>query len=139
MSIINDRIFGIHDDALLLQERNLKLRAENIANADTPGYKAREMSFDRAMESALQTKSTVSQGSSGRLLTNDPRQIGGVASSSSSVQEGYSIPDQPALDGNTVDLDKERVGYTQDAVGYQTTLSFLNSRISGIKSALKGQ
>lgn len=138
MSIINDRLFGIHDDALMLQERNLKLRAENIANADTPGYKAREMSFDRAMESALQTKSTADPGSPGRLLTNDPRQIGGVASSSS-VQEGYSIPDQPALDGNTVDLDRERVGYTQDAVGYQTTLSFLNSRISGIKSALKGQ
>ncbi len=138
MSIINDRLFGIHDDALMLQERNLKLRAENIANADTPGYKARAMSFDRAMESALQTKSTAGQGSAGRLMTNDPRQIGGVASSSS-VQEGYSIPDQPALDGNTVDLDKERVGYTKDAVGYQTTLSFLNSRISGIKSALKGQ
>ena len=135
MSIINDRLFGIHDDALQLQERSLKLRAENIANADTPGYKARVMSFDRAMEAALESKSAPA--GAGRLATSDPRQIGGA--SSSSIREGYSVPDQPALDGNTVDLDQERVGYTKDAIGYQTTLSFLNSRISGIKKALGGQ
>ena len=136
MSIINDRLFGIHDDALVLQERSLKMRAENIANADTPGYKARAMSFDRAMESALQSKSSSSAGSAGRLMTEDPRQLGG--GSSSAIREGFTVPDAPALDGNTVDIDKERVGYTQDAVGYQTTLSFLNSRISGIKKALGG-
>ncbi|MCL7743435.1 flagellar basal body rod protein FlgB [Guyparkeria hydrothermalis] len=135
MSIINDRLFGIHDDALKLQERSLKMRAENIANADTPGYKARVMSFDRAMEAALQSKSA--PGAAGQLATSDPRQLGGT--SSSSIREGFSVPDQPALDGNTVDLDKERVGYTQDAIGYQTTLSFLSSRISGIKKALGGQ
>ncbi|MFW6020545.1 MAG: flagellar basal body rod protein FlgB [Guyparkeria sp.] len=135
MSIINDRLFGIHDDALVLQERSLKMRAENIANADTPGYKARAMSFDQAMESALQNKSS-SRGTGG-LMTEDPRQLGGTGSSGG-IREGYSVPDQPALDGNTVDSDEERVGYTQDAVGYQTTLSFLNSRISGIKKALGG-
>ena len=134
MSIINDRLLGIHDDALILQERSLKMRAENIANADTPGYKARVMSFDHAMETALQTKSS---SSAGRLMTEDPRQVGGGASSM--IHEGFSVPDQPALDGNTVDLDEERVGFTQDAVGYQTTLSFLNSRVSGIKKALSGQ
>ncbi|MFI9653619.1 flagellar basal body rod protein FlgB [Guyparkeria sp. GHLCS8-2] len=134
MSIINDRLLGIHDDALILQERSLKLRAENIANADTPGYKARVMSFDQAMEAALQTKSS---SQTGRLMTEDPRQIGGGASSS--IREGFSVPDAPALDGNTVDVDKERVGFTQDAVGYQTTLSFLNSRVAGIKKALSGQ
>ncbi|WP_066185126.1 MULTISPECIES: flagellar basal body rod protein FlgB [unclassified Guyparkeria] len=135
MSIINDRLFGIHDDALQLQERSLKLRAENIANADTPGYKARVMSFDQAMEAALQSKS--SPGSASRLATSDSRQLQGM--SSSGIREGFSVPDQPALDGNTVDLDQERVGYTQDAIGYQTTLSFLSSRISGIKKALGGQ
>lgn len=134
MSIINDRLLGIHDDALKLQERSLKMRAENIANADTPGYKARVMSFDRAMETALQSKS--SPGSATHLATSDPRQMQGAASSG--IREGYSVPDQPALDGNTVDVDKERVGYTKDAIGYQTTLSFLNSRISGIKKALGG-
>ncbi|WP_322522075.1 flagellar basal body rod protein FlgB [Guyparkeria halophila] len=137
MSIINDRLLGIHDDALMLQERSLKLRAENIANADTPGYKARVMSFDQAMETALQSKSSSPAGSAGRLMTEDPRQMGGGASSS--IREGFSVPDAPALDGNTVDLDKERVGFTQDAVGYQTTLSFLNSRVAGIKKALSGQ
>jgi flagellar basal-body rod protein FlgB len=135
MSIINDRLFGIHDDALQLQERSLKMRAENIANADTPGYKARVMSFDQAMEAALQSKSAPN--SAGRLVTSDSRQLQGM--SSSSIREGFSVPDQPALDGNTVDLDQERVGYTQDAIGYQTTLSFLSSRISGIKKALGGQ
>ena len=135
MSIINDRLFGIHDDALQLQERSLKMRAENIANADTPGYKARVMSFDQAMEAALQSKSAPN--SAGRLVTSDSRQLQGM--SSSGIREGFSVPDQPALDGNTVDLDQERVGYTQDAIGYQTTLSFLSSRISGIKKALGGQ
>ncbi len=137
MSIINDRLFGIHDDALVLQERSLKMRSENIANADTPGYKARVMSFDKAMETALQDKGSSRAGRAGGLITEDPRQMSGGASSSG-IREGYSVPDQPALDGNTVDLDKERVGYTQDAVGYQTTLSFLNSRISGVKKALGG-
>ncbi|WP_240031406.1 flagellar basal body rod protein FlgB [Guyparkeria sp. SCN-R1] len=137
MSIINDRLLGIHDDALILQERSLKMRAENIANADTPGYKARVMSFDQAMETALQTKSSSQSGNAGRLMTEDPRQIGG--GTSSSIREGFSVPDAPALDGNTVDVDKERVGFTQEAVGYQTTLSFLNSRVSGIKKALSGQ
>ncbi|MBD3258074.1 flagellar basal body rod protein FlgB, partial [candidate division GN15 bacterium] len=103
--------------------------------ADTPGYKARVMSFDRAMEAALESKSA--PGAAGRLATSDSRQLQGT--SSSSIREGFSVPDQPALDGNTVDLDQERVGYTQDAIGYQTTLSFLNSRVSGIKKALSGQ
>lgn len=138
MSIVNDRLLGIHDDALVLQERRLKMRAENIANADTPGYKARAMSFDRALESALQGRASSPAGSAGRLKTEDPRQIaeGGV---SSGIREGFSVPDAPALDGNTVDLDRERVGFTRDAVDYQTTLSFLNSRVSGIKKALGGQ
>ncbi|HER20122.1 MAG: flagellar basal body rod protein FlgB [Halothiobacillaceae bacterium] len=135
---MNDRLFGIHDDALMLQERSLKVRAENIANADTPGYKARAMSFDRAMETALEGRSPSSMGAAGRLKTDDPRQIT-AAGASSGVREGFSVPDAPALDGNTVDPDAERVGFTKDAVGYQTTLSFLNSRISGIKKALGGQ
>jgi len=137
MSVVNnDRIFGIHADALRLREQSLRVHAENIANADTPGYKARAMSFDSALAGALKPSQLGSHQQT--LKTEHPGHLS-QASGSGRVETGYRIPAQPALDGNTVDMDHERVAYMQEAISYQATLSFLNSRIQGINSALKGE
>ncbi|OZB75913.1 MAG: flagellar basal-body rod protein FlgB [Halothiobacillus sp. 14-55-98] len=132
---MSDSIFGIHGQALVFQSQRMGILASNIANADTPNFKARDLSFRDALQAAA------GQGSAGQPLAlahNQPRQLSGTAENGG-AQELYRIPDQPALDGNTVDMDRERVRFTENAVSYQTTLSFLNSRIKGINSALTGQ
>lgn len=132
---MNDSIFGIHGQALIFQSQRMGILASNIANADTPNFKARDLSFHDALRAAA------GQGTVGQplALTHDqPGQLSGVTVSTG-AQELYRVPEQPALDGNTVDMDRERVRFTENAVAYQTTLSFLNSRIKTINSALSGQ
>jgi flagellar basal-body rod protein FlgB len=132
---MSDQLFGIHGDALVYRSQRMGVLASNIANSDTPNYKARDLSFNDALRAAAR------QGGVGQPLTlklDQPGQLSAGAGGSG-AQELYRIPEQPALDGNTVDLERERVRFTENAVSYQTTLSFLNSRIKGINSALTGQ
>jgi flagellar basal-body rod protein FlgB len=132
---MSDSIFGIHGRALMFQSQRMGILASNIANADTPNFKARDLSFHDALKAAA------GQGTVGQPLAMARDQAGQLSGTATSggAQELYRIPDQPALDGNTVDMDRERVRFTENAVAYQTTLSFLNSRIKGINSALTGQ
>ena len=136
---MSDRIFGIHGQALLYRSERMGILSSNIANADTPEYKARDLSFGDALRAAAGP--TGQDGGVGQPLAlqrNSPGQLT-AAGTGNGAQELYRIPDQPALDGNTVDMERERVRFTENAVAYQTTLSFLNSRIKGINSALTGQ
>ncbi|MBN2856401.1 MAG: flagellar basal body rod protein FlgB [Halothiobacillaceae bacterium] len=132
---MSDQLFGIHGDALAYRSERMGILASNIANSDTPNYKARDLSFNDALRAAA------GQGGVGHPLALKLDQPGqrSAGTSAGGAQELYRIPDQPALDGNTVDLERERVRFTENAVSYQTTLSFLNSRIKGINSALTGQ
>lgn len=134
---MTDRIFGIHGLALAYQSERMGVLSSNIANADTPGYKARDLSFHDALRAAAGPKA----GGSGALALQrtDSRQLSSGGDAANGAQMLYRIPDQPALDGNTVDMERERVRFTENAVAYQTTLSFLNSRIKSINSALTGQ
>ena len=111
-------LFGIHGAALALRSQRLSILASNIANAATPGYKARDIDFSRALDLA-------SRGSSVDQAANDA-----VA---------YRVPVNPSLDGNTVELSTEQTAFAENAVQYRTTLSFLQSRISTIQRALKGE
>jgi len=113
-----DNIFGIHGTALSLRSQRLTMLASNIANAGTPGYKARDLDFDKAMKMTEQGKSL--------------NQVMAKAS-------GYRIPLQPSIDGNTVELSTEQTLFAENAMQYRTTLSFLESRVMGIKRALKGE
>lgn len=112
----SDTLFGIHGAALEVRSQRMGLLASNIANASTPGFKARDVDFTKAL-SAVQG--------------NDDT---GFASA---VQ--YRVPTQPTMDGNTVELNQEQTAFAENAVQYQTTLSFLNGRISQITRALKGE
>ena len=111
-------LFGVHGTALTLRSQRLSLLASNIANAATPGYKARDIDFNRALDLA-------SRGYSADQAANDA-----VA---------YRVPVTPSLDGNTVELSTEQTLFADNAVQYRTTLSFLEGRISTIRRALKGE
>ena len=113
-----DGLFGVHGTALALRSQRLSLLASNIANAATPGYKARDIDFDRALALA------------GRGFSIDEAANDAVA---------YRVPVEPSLDGNTVELSTEQTLFAENAVQYRTTLAFLEGRISTIKRALKGE
>ena len=122
-------------------QRSLNLRAakaeviaSNIANADTPGYKAVDFDFGKALKS----QTAAQQASAMGLARTDGRHM---AANASVPQEGglqYRSAVQRSLDGNTVDMDVERAAFTDNALKYQSTLTFLNKRISGLMEAIKG-
>lgn len=130
MPINFDKAFGIHDNALLLFERRTQLLAENIANADTPGYKARDIDFNSALRNAQvnQVKMAATQQGHIQLPANHLDQ-----------HTQYRIPDQSSADGNTVDMQKEQAAFAENNIRYQTTLNILSRRISGLVSAFKGE
>lgn len=113
-----DTLFGIHGAALEVRSQRMGLLASNIANASTPGFKAKDVDFQS-------TLSAMEQG-------------GGDANVFSS-QVKFRVPTQPSMDGNTVELSQEQTAFAENAVQYQTTLSFLNGRIGQITRALKGE
>lgn len=115
-----ETLFGLHGTALALRSQRLALLASNIANAATPNYKARDIDFNKALESATSSKGTgVDQAARGAL--------------------GYRVPLEASLDGNTVELPTEQTQFAENAVKYRTTLSFLEGRIGTIMSALRGE
>lgn len=119
----------------LLAERQ-KVLAGNIANADTPGFQARDFDFAQALaqargEQTLATTSAQHLGSAGAPAAA----AGGV----STVQLQWRTPDQPALDGNTVDLDRERAQFADNALRYEATLRFINQDVRTLLSAITGQ
>jgi len=115
----DDALFGIHGKALALRSQRLELLASNIANASTPGYKARDIDFEKALASA-----TSQQGS---------------VTSALETAMGYRTPLQPSSDGNTVEMSTEQTLFAENAVKYRTTLSFLEGRLNTITRALKGE
>jgi len=113
-----DSLFGIHGTALALRSQRLSLLASNIANAATPGYQARDIDFNQALDTAM-------------------RGAGADQAVQQSVQ--YRIPTEASMDGNTVELSTEQTLFAENAVQYRTTLAFLEGRISTIRRALKGE
>lgn len=130
---IIDRVFSIHDDAMQLRSRRSSILAANIANADTPGYKARDMDFASMMKQA-----EAGQGKGFSMARTNERHLS-VQNNSVDPDIKYRNPLHPALDGNTVDSHVEQAKFSENAVQYQTSLTFLNSKIAGFKLALKGQ
>lgn len=116
---LDSELFGVHGKALALRSQRLSLLASNIANASTPGYKARDIDFDAALREATDK--------------------GKDATTAASANMGYRIPLQPSLDGNTVELSTEQTLFAENAVRYSTTLSFLEGRLNTITRALKGE
>jgi flagellar basal-body rod protein FlgB len=129
-----DNYFGVHAQALELRSKRLELLASNIANAATPGYKARDIDF------AAQLKAAESGGGALTVTAGNHIGIGGPGGGSGAAGGAlYRIPNQASLDGNTVELSTEQTRFGENAVQYQTTLAFLNGRINTLSRALKGE
>lgn len=125
-----DDTFGIHERALLLRSQRAEVLAANLANADTPGYKARDFDFKSMLANEVD--------SSSRVRTTHRQHIRTEQGTVSSSQLLYRTPMQPSLDGNTVDTEQEHTAFSANAIEYQATLTFINSQISGLRKALRG-
>jgi flagellar basal-body rod protein FlgB len=118
MALNLDAYIGVHAAALKLRGERTELLARNLANADTPGYKARDIDFEAALKSAA------SAGSSAKATGNALK---------------YRVPLAPSLDGNTVDVQLEQAAFAENSVRYQATLSFLSARFRSLMTAITGQ
>jgi flagellar basal-body rod protein FlgB len=127
--------FDLHSRVLGLANQRLELLADNVANADTPNYKARDIDFRSAMASAGQP-GTLGGDLPMAATRTGHIQAGGAGPNTTNPL--YRMPDQPSLDGNTVDSQKENAAIAETAVRYQATLTFLSSRIRGLRDAITG-
>ena len=114
---MSDSIFGIHGAALELRSQRMGLLASNIANAGTPGYKARDIDFAAALKAKMGGAGTDQAAESATL---------------------YRVPVMPTLDGNTVEMATEQTAFAENAVGYSATLSFIRGRVDTLTRAMKG-
>lgn len=122
-----------YGSALLLRAQRQQVLASNIANADTPGYVARDFDFAQALKSvqggATASAVALSDARHLRLGPADPRQ----------AEMAYTVQTQPAQDGNSVDLDRERANFVDNSIRYESTLRFINSNVKTMLSAITGQ
>lgn len=119
----------LHSEALALRSKRNEILASNIANAATPNFKAKDLDFS----SMLNAKMGI-----GNLRTNDVRHLSSV---STSVNDGVGFRQNitPSMDGNTVELHVEQMQFSENVMRYQASLEFLNRKLTGLKSAIKGE
>lgn len=125
--------------ALLLRSERQRVLSGNIANADTPGFKARDFDFSRALADARGAAGAVA---TNRVLRTSAQHMAGrseLASGVSTAALAWRDADQPSLDGNTVDLDRERANFADNAMRYEATLTFINGNVRTMLSAITGQ
>ena len=133
-----DNVLGISQQALKVHSRRSEVLANNIANADTPGFKARDIDFKAALQQVAGASSE------DRLLTTNPRHLGGNASPAGGIdallgEMKYRTPSQPSLDGNTVDPLREKTAFMENAMLYQANLRFLTGKFKELRAVLKGE
>ena len=116
----------------MLRSERQRLIASNIANADTPGYQARDIDFAQALKEA-----TGSQPVAGRLQATSASHVQPAAGARAEPNLLYASPSQTNLDGNTVDMDRERASFADNTVKYEATLRFINSHVRTMLDAVK--
>ncbi len=152
MSISFDSVLGIHPQALLIRARRAELLASNLAHADTPGYKARDIDFKAALNASMQSSSVNaispdlgdSSASVDGLMTNNKNYLSLPAEDRLSIsplgmQTQYRVPTHASLDGNTVDSQLEKSAFAENALHYEAGLTFLSGKFKGLLMAIKGQ
>ena len=120
---------GFHASALQLRSRRNEMLASNIANAATPNFKARDLDFDTELKRINKIGNI--QTTNNSHFASIQKRIG--------KDSVYRLPIHPSLDGNTVEMAVEQMQFSENVMRYQTTLSFLNNKISGLRSAIKGE
>lgn len=130
-SINFNNALGVHPDAMLLRGKRAEILANNLANSDTPGFKARDINFQAVL--ANETKSQASL----QMNATDRAHISASASGNSELL--FRNPSQPSIDGNTVDTQIEQTLFTRNAMDYNSSFEFLNGKFKGLKSAIRGE
>ncbi len=130
MAINFNNALGIHPQALTLREKRSEVLASNLANADTPEYKARDLDFQAVLKQSMPAANTLERTQQGHFSPND-RLLGATML--------YRNPQQASIDGNTVESHIEQAKYAENAVQYQASLNFINGRFSGLMSAIRGE
>jgi flagellar basal-body rod protein FlgB len=125
-----DNALGIHEQALQVRSRRLEVLAQNIANADTPNYKARDLDFRAVLSDVGRQDNAMVSTQSQHFDTAQDLPVDGMR---------FRTPFNTSFDGNTVEISVEQAQYGKAAADYQATLNFLENRISGIRKALKGE
>ena len=120
---------NLHATALKVRSKRNKVLASNIANAATPNFKARDINFQALINKAE---------GNGPMRATDARHFK-VSMEASSQRMQYRTPVNPSRDGNTVEMNVEQMEFSENVIRYQTTLTFLNNKISGLMSAIRGE
>jgi flagellar basal-body rod protein FlgB len=130
-----EHYFAFNETALKLRGMRQEVVASNIANGDTPGYKARDFEFGSALSSAIAGQQTQTLG----LSKTDGRHLGPDSVRQVDIPLMYRNDIQPSIDGNTVDMNTEMANFADNAVRYQASLTFMQQRIAGLRAALQSQ
>lgn len=134
---MTDRIsqdFRFFQQSIGLRAQRQEILSSNIANADTPNYKARDFDFAQALRGAMDGRMRLPDTS---LALTSARHIPAKAITPDPHQLMYRVPVQPSLDGNTVDMDVERVNFADNTLKYQTSLTVLSGRIKSLMAAMQ--
>ncbi|MCF7970889.1 MAG: flagellar basal body rod protein FlgB [Methylococcaceae bacterium] len=131
MAISFENALGVHPQALALRERRSEVLASNLANADTPNYKARDLDFQSILKNQMPNNERSLERTNTMHLQPSNMQLG--------AQMLYRNPQQASLDGNTVEDHIEQSKYAENSVQYQASLTFLNGKFSGLMSAIRGE
>ena len=126
MNLLN-KALGVHEQALQVKSRRLEVLSQNIANADTPNFKARDVDFKKVFKNTLEDAMKTTHGKHLALAVDD-----------SADGMMYRVPFNAAFDGNTVELNVEQAQYGKAAAEYQATVNFLQDKIGGLRKALRG-
>jgi flagellar basal-body rod protein FlgB len=119
--------------ALNLRAYRTEVLASNIANADTPNYKARDFDFAAALSGAIGVREQMA------LARTSPRHLGGAAERAPGAALQYRVPVQPSIDGNTVEMDTELSQFSDNALRTQADLTFMSARLRELQTAIQGQ
>lgn len=133
MAIGFDQALGVHEKALQFRSQRAALLSENLANADTPNYKARDISFRMALQEAASNNANpfaMDRTNQQHLAVNAQSDADGVF---------YRKPTQPSIDGNTVEASVEEAQFARNAQDFQVSFTLLNGQFRGLMTAIRGE
>lgn len=134
MAISFQNALGIHDSALRIRAQRAEVIAENLANADTPNYKARDLDFQSILQNQSQSQN---RGLEMNVSNNGHRPGGATLYTDQELM--YRNPLAPSVDGNTVEAHVEHAKYMENSLAFQSSFTFLNSKFKGLMTAIRGE
>ena len=133
MAISIDKHMELYQHALELRSQRANVLANNIANADTPGYKARDIDFQQMLRQRLGEGSDLVS-----VQTSDANHFSTVSQADTITGLKFCNPINPAIDGNTVDAQQEKTEFVRNTMEYQAAFEFLNGKVKSLMSAIRG-